>query len=796
MKKILLMLALMLPCLGAWADFNTTWTSQTKWYDASYSFTVPDGVNPNNKVVALLQNGVTVTNTGDVSITFTYTSGSCALKILGVDLVKDNVVVATNYVEKTAGGNKQPQKYTLSDVEAGNYIMRYWVWYDGNNRLNDTNGNIVAENLTQRDAQLLSYSLKDNVGNTYEGTYEGWAGETAPILKGLYETTSSEWNENVYSANITFPFAVSSASTKNQVTISPFQNASFKYYVTGSDVKTTNSASVTNHLWEIYPSLTNGEFAFQIKNVATGKYISTSLENNTAPAQGNVTVVESEGTYFTLDQNNQFKVKGKNVYLSTDTSTKNDQYATAWSSHNGTKNTIALIKTVNLVTYILTDNAGNTYTTSVEGTIGVDPVFTGVDGYTLEEGSWDGNTYTATITFPFAVSSATKPNLTYIGQGVWTGADKKWTVVDGNVKVVNDEIVNGNKEVLPLGPAHWLIYPTLNGTEFTFKIQSVSTSKYVTANSESNGDAEATNTPITLTDNGTAFQFIHTGYSYPHEGETKNVNGFAYKNNNGTTLFITCNGENDNNVHLGVYPSSTTHLGSGVRFPTFNQFKVVIGSAGYTTVYAPFMALTNDMQNNPQNWLDKNEVEIYTISDKATYNEATEQNMVHLTKMTSYIPQNGAAILKGNGTYVFTKLSQENYEEYLYNAEVEAKWNANFLMGTSVNTYVDEDAYVLSAPDGVESIGLYKAELNKKANGEAGTTHFLNNAGKAYLPASLVETPAGVLRFNFGGTTAIESVLNNGVDANAPIYDLSGRRVMNAVKGGIYIQNGKKFIVK
>ncbi|MBQ2365884.1 MAG: hypothetical protein II293_01860, partial [Bacteroidaceae bacterium] len=33
-------------------------------------------------------------------------------------------------------------------------------------------------------------------------------------------------------------------------------------------------------------------------------------------------------------------------------------------------------------------------------------------------------------------------------------------------------------------------------------------------------------------------------------------------------------------------------------------------------------------------------------------------------------------------------------------------------------------------------------------------------------------------------------------DSNAPIYDLSGRRVMQTVKGGVYIQNGKKFIVK
>ena len=86
-------------------------------------------------------------------------------------------------------------------------------------------------------------------------------------------------------------------------------------------------------------------------------------------------------------------------------------------------------------------------------------------------------------------------------------------------------------------------------------------------------------------------------------------------------------------------------------------------------------------------------------------------------------------------------------------------------------------------------------EEGVKVGKETGTC-FLNNAGKAYLPASAITTTQGVLRFNFGGTTAIESVLNNSTDANAPIYDLSGRRVMNTVKGGIYIQNGKKFIVK
>ena len=42
--------------------------------------------------------------------------------------------------------------------------------------------------------------------------------------------------------------------------------------------------------------------------------------------------------------------------------------------------------------------------------------------------------------------------------------------------------------------------------------------------------------------------------------------------------------------------------------------------------------------------------------------------------------------------------------------------------------------------------------------------------------------------------TAIEGV--NAQKVDTAIYDLSGRRVSNVIKGGIYIQNGKKFIVK
>lgn len=67
------------------------------------------------------------------------------------------------------------------------------------------------------------------------------------------------------------------------------------------------------------------------------------------------------------------------------------------------------------------------------------------------------------------------------------------------------------------------------------------------------------------------------------------------------------------------------------------------------------------------------------------------------------------------------------------------------------------------------------------------------NANKAYL---VVPAAAGAqaLNFNFGNITGIQNAAVEGVNANAPLFDLSGRRVVKAVKGGIYIQNGKKFV--
>ena len=67
-------------------------------------------------------------------------------------------------------------------------------------------------------------------------------------------------------------------------------------------------------------------------------------------------------------------------------------------------------------------------------------------------------------------------------------------------------------------------------------------------------------------------------------------------------------------------------------------------------------------------------------------------------------------------------------------------------------------------------------------------------ANKAYLNASALNI-AGAIAMNFGGnTTGVNTVVLGENGVNAPVFDLSGRRVVAPVKGGVYIQNGKKFI--
>lgn len=92
-----------------------------------------------------------------------------------------------------------------------------------------------------------------------------------------------------------------------------------------------------------------------------------------------------------------------------------------------------------------------------------------------------------------------------------------------------------------------------------------------------------------------------------------------------------------------------------------------------------------------------------------------------------------------------------------------------------------DNAYILAG--GANGTAFYK--------GTVGTTL---KANKAYLT---LDTAGGeAISMNFGGNVTGINQIVNAEQNNAPVYDLTGRRVVRTVKGGLYIKGGNKFIAR
>lgn len=107
-------------------------------------------------------------------------------------------------------------------------------------------------------------------------------------------------------------------------------------------------------------------------------------------------------------------------------------------------------------------------------------------------------------------------------------------------------------------------------------------------------------------------------------------------------------------------------------------------------------------------------------------------------------------------------------------------YTEGLLTGVYATQAATDGTYILQNQDG--KVGFYQvntaeAQPNVPAN-------------RAYLTAPA----AGVKAFYFDDATAISSVLD-GIAAGS-IYDLNGRKVAKMQKGGIYVVNGKKIIIK
>ncbi len=335
-----------------------------------------------------------------------------------------------------------------------------------------------------------------------------------------------------------------------------------------------------------------------------------------------------------------------------------------------------------------------------------------------------------------------------------------------------------------------VIQDALNNLEFNmpeegefYVLQNAYTSKYMTVGNNGGGivaDAISMSEVFTFEDAGNGKYYLRNVERGTYLSSAPGTGGGQVAvsgNSTSEAKAVTLN-------HLGKANQLSIVPDGGVTIHHDTNYGTIVGwAAGVDSKSAWNIAKLNNIENYAHT-LNVTSAEWATlvlgynaeIPDNVTVYAVSElnENAATLTEVKNTIPAGAAVLINAaEGAYVF------NYTE---SADA---IGANLLKGTTVDANIAENAYVLGMIEG--EVGLYTATMN--ANEGAA---FLNNAFKAYLPKT--NNAAQTLRFNFGETTGIEGVIE-GTNANAVIFDLSGRRVVKMQKG-IYIVNGKKVYVK
>lgn len=208
---------------------------------------------------------------------------------------------------------------------------------------------------------------------------------------------------------------------------------------------------------------------------------------------------------------------------------------------------------------------------------------------------------------------------------------------------------------------------------------------------------------------------------------------------------------------------SSAFLFEEVSYPntvTFNAVSDVEGVSNLATFSAPFATVV------PEG------VTAYYVS--------TADN----TKATMKAIEAGKAI-PANAGVILTSTTGTEATMIPATTETAADLTGNKL-GNSAGadkTIADGDnAYILAG--GADGTAFYK-----------GTIGSTLKANKAYLTLNAAGGEQAI-SMNFGGNVTGINQIVNAEQNNAPVYDLTGRRVVRTVKGGLYIKGGNKFIAR
>ena len=766
--------------------FNASLTPQKNCYSAGETVTVKWGVNNN---YFTKDSRLRITMSANYGKTFDYvlaesvpaTDGNCAVVLPNVNVGSVDVDFVTATRSMRGGiirveeiGGVAYTLTTLTPENGGGYTVTGGisapVYYTVSVSTEPAEGGVATVNGNTTSVAVNANSSVALVASPKSGyTFKGW------YCNGVCVSTSTEYSVVVttdagYVARfeeIALPEEPDKPEIpENEVLIdgSVYQILNLAYtspqkYIldNGDDYAQTNtmSADVRNSLWIVSKKSAN---CYSLKNSATGKYLTgTTLQS------GWWSMNSTESFVFIYELGDgQYYISA--VELS-DMAVKSMSCAHNPSDHtnlvtwyNVDDKGVAIVPSMwnfveyadNDISYTIVDEAGNVYSSTYSGDAGKDwPLFSGAYGHELVNEKWNGNSYEATIKFPFMVSKVGEmPNEILISN--FAEKSKVWHAVGNDVKVQT------NNAEYPIDiNCLWAIYPLFDNGCFRFVIKNISNGKYVYSDVADNTNRHNKQGTVVLSDKPSEFEYVQNG--------GKEGFRFADKQN----LYLSINSVNDNNVYMGVYPNP--HTGTNIYVSAPTSYGVYIGEVGYATFYAEVPLIV------PEG------VAVYYLA-----RDGVNDGWVQLTEITEKeIPAGVGVVLKVErpGVYYFDiKDTVSTVVDGLFKGSVAAE-------------YVVEEAYVLYASE--DKAELCKAEMNQTV-GENQKKAFLNNGHKVYLPVSNLDQNVNLsasLRIYISGVTAVNEV-ETAKECVGGMYDLTGRKVESLSIPGVYVVNGKKKIVR
>jgi len=316
------------------------------------------------------------------------------------------------------------------------------------------------------------------------------------------------------------------------------------------------------------------------------------------------------------------------------------------------------------------------------------------------------------------------------------------------------------------------------GKGLFFKIKSNDGTRYVTANGATDGAAWQLKTTTDSTDEGTIFGYdgshlvsLSTGRAVYLSGGSQAKLADYTVTNFGTVEFGTTpdnkyavyvkQGGQTATMHLwqdnrtGVDGSNGKNTGdvlTHLQLEEVESVPVHLNTAGLAT-FTP----AHDM-------VVPNDVEIYVASQYDTAHQRINLSQVQ----GNVIPADTPVLLYGaaSTTIQLTYSDEEDGAPAISVNAFQGRFAPSAVPAGQEGRVLKEGEFVKVVPDFVR-----------------GMRAFVSAAPSAGTRTALA----------FPGVTAVESV-KTASEAEAPIYDLSGRRVTKPVAGQIYVQNGKKFL--